>query len=186
MPPILVFPPLISGRPAWERHSWVGCRKLDQKRNLNGPTNRDHPLLDQPVKTGNESCDPMVFQTGFHVAAQSPQPMALSSPRRTRRPSPGSQTQSYRRTDLPNRSLKSIEVTVGTNPHDTSTIGTTPTLQKYLTKETVEQRPHISVAPDPITPASRTRFRSRPRKITATLNNLLDGNTQGKYHRNTL
>ncbi len=40
--------------------------------------------------------------------------------------------------------------------------------------------------PNPISVTLRTRLRFGPSKLTTALNDLLDGNTQGKYHRNTL
>ena len=114
-----------------------------------------------------------------------PQPMALSRSGRSRRPPAGLKTTGYGGTNCRYGSLKSIKVSVRASLHNTSTIGATPTPQQNLLDKSIEQRPYKSVTPYSTSPTPRTRLRFRPSKVTATLNNLLDGNTQGKYHRKT-
>jgi hypothetical protein len=111
----------------------------------------------------------------------------VSLPRtgRFRRPPAGPQTISYGRSDFLNGSLKSIKIPVGSSLHYTSTIGATPTLHQDLFKKSIEQSPDKSVPPYSTSMTPRTRLRFQPSKVTAALNNLLDGNTKGQYHRNT-
>ena len=168
-----------------ERHSWVGCIRVDQKRTLDGPTNRDNPVLNQTVKPRNRSGDPLCFQVGLDLAAERPQPVALSRPRRSGGPPAGFQPTGYAGSNALHGSLKSIKVSTGASPHHASALGTTPTSDQYLLNKAIEKSPDKSMTPDPNTVTSRTRFRSGPRKVTAPLNNLLDGNTKGQYHRNT-
>ena len=122
---------------------------------------------------------------GYNPAAERSQPVSLSSPRQLVGPPSGSHTARNRCADAHYGSLYPSKVSSGPYPHNTSAIRTTPTLDQDLLDKPVEQRPYISMTPDPITMTSRTRIRSRPRKVTAPLHNLLDGNAKGKYHRNT-
>jgi hypothetical protein len=52
--------------------------------------------------------------------------------------------------------------------------------------KSIEKSRDKSMTPDPNSVTSRTRLGFGPRKLTTPLNNLLEGNTKGKYHRNTL
>ena len=111
--------------------------------------------------------------------------MTGPSPGRSRRPSAGLQPKGQRRSDAPYGSLESREVPVGSLLDHTSTFRTAPTAEQHLLDEAVEQSPYKPMTPNSITVIARAKLRPGPRKVWAQLNNHLDGNTKGKYHRNT-